>query len=53
MSDEEKKQKIRKLFEAFDDIEPCKHCGRVMLAGWCCKKMLEDSKRALDSKKKR
>lgn len=45
MSDEKpKKIDFKKLFESFkdEDFPPCKFCGRVVLAGWCCTKALEE-----------
>lgn len=40
----ERRRKAIRWLQSFDKIElpPCRHCGRVMLAGWCCKKALKE-----------
>ena len=40
------KKKLFDIFKDFDEeLPPCKFCGRVMLAGWCCTKALEEAKK--------
>ena len=44
MTDEEKKARALELlswFDKFEDLPPCKFCGRVMLAGYCCQEARE------------
>ena len=38
---EVRRKEILKWLDEFDDLVPCKFCGRIVLAGYCCQAALE------------